>query len=104
MQQTQMMRAGLKQSRMCLACSDDLDQAIAMDAARHGRKPSQQLEIICQDYIAGKTGLRNLPITAKAYKLFSDMKKAAADGVISPVERENLTDEITEILMDVRSA
>jgi hypothetical protein len=89
---------------MSFACQDDLDRAISDSAAHLGMSPSQLLANIAQDYISSKEGLRNLPIAAKAYKLFETMKVAAADGVISPTERETLTDEISEILMDVRTA
>ena len=93
---------GTKDARVTLVTDDALEAAIQQQADKLGISRSSYCEMVLRDHTNSIEGIQDLPETALTYSLHQYMKKAASDGIISPVECDNITEYITQILLKTR--
>lgn len=91
-----------KPTRICIATDDKLESTLKTEARKMGMVPSPYAEMVLRDHLNSRTSLRSLPITSQANHLLGDLKKAESDGALSPIEREEITDHLCDLLSTVR--
>ena len=91
-----------KPARIAAACSDETEFKARQKANRHGVTLSQYVDSLIESDIASQADLQDKPLITLSYHLHEDMRKALADGKFSQVEREDITDHVSDLLSGVR--